>query len=187
MKGPSFLEGVLVALAAASGAALGYAGLRLLLPAPRSLTLVLTGLGLGYLLYLLARGRDPAGRVLLVLAWLATTGLSLALVPVPLTQVVVQLGSIWIARVWCFQRTPLAALLDLGLILTGGLAALWAIAHTGSLFLAVWSLMLIQALFVAIPARPGHAADWEPQSAPDPFEQARRAAQNALARLEPRA
>lgn len=187
MTRPSFLEGALVALAAAIGAALGDGGLRLLLPATQSLTLVLAGLGLGYLLYLLVRSREPAGRVLSLLVWLAATGASLALVPSPLAQAVAQLGLVWIARVWRFQRTPIAALLDLGLILAGGLAALWTFAYTGSLFLAVWSLMLIQALFAAIPARPGHPPDRGPRSDPDPFEQARRAAESALGQLEPRA
>ena len=186
MSRPSFLEGALVALAAAVGAAVGYSGLRLLFPASQTLTLVLTALGLGYLLYLLARGPAPAGRVLLVLVWLAATGASLALVPGPLTQAATQLGLVWIGRVWCFQRTPLAALLDLGLILAGGLAARWAVLHTGSLLLAVWSLMLIQALFTSIPARPGQAPDLGPLAEPDPFDLARRAAETALSRIEAR-
>ncbi len=184
MSRPSFLEGALVALAAAVGASVGYSALRLLLPASQALTLVLAALGLGYLLYLLARSREPAGRVLLVLVWLAATGVALALVPGPLAQAATQLGLIWIGRIWCFQRTPLVALLDLGLILAGGLAALWAIVHTGSLFLAVWSLMLIQALFTAVPARPGHAPDLAPLAEPDPFDLARRAAKTALSRIE---
>lgn len=186
MSRPSFLEGVIVALAAAVGAAVGYSGLRLLLPASQTLTLVLAALGLGYLLYLLARSREPVGRVLLVLVWLAATGAALALVPGPLAQAATQLGLVWIGRIWCFQRTPLAALLDLGLILAGGLAALWAMVHTGGLFFAVWSLMLIQALFAAIPARPGHAPDLWPLAEPDPFDLARRAAETALGQIERR-
>jgi hypothetical protein len=187
MSRPSFLEGALVALAAAIGASIGYSGLRLALPASDALTLVLAALGLGYLLYLLARGWEPAGRVLLVLVWLAATGISLALFPLPLFQAATQAGLIWIPRVWCFERTPLAALLDLGLIGAGGLAALWTLLSTGSLFLAVWSLMLVQALFCAVPARPGHVPDLGPVAAPDPFDLARRAAEVALSRIEPRA
>ena len=175
MSRPSFLEGVLVALIAALGASVVAVGLSLAFAPAQTLTLVWAPLGLGYLLYLLARSGESAGRVLLVLGWLATTGLSLALIPSPLAQAATQLGLIWIGRVWGFQGTPLAALLDLGLILAGGLAGLWAMAHTASLLLAVWSLMLVQALFVFIPARPGHAADSEPID-PDPFDLARRAA-----------
>jgi hypothetical protein len=187
MSRPDFMEGALVALAAAIGVSVGYSGLRLLLPAAETLTLVLAALGLGYLLYLLARSREPAGRVLLALVWLAATGSALTLIPGPLAQAASQLGLIWIGRVWCFHRTPLAALLDLGLVLAGGLTALWAIVHTGSLFLAVWSLMLIQALFAAIPARPGHAPDLGPMAEPDPFDLAQRAAETALSRIDPRA
>ena len=186
MSRPSFLEGTLVALTTAIGASVGYSGLRLLLPVSQTLTLVLATLGLGYLLYLLARSHEPAGRVLLALVWLAVTGAALALVPDPLAQAATQLGLIWIARVWCFQRTPLAALLDLGLILAGCLAALWAIVHSGSLFLAVWSLMLIQAIFAAIPARPGHSPYLMPAADPAPFDLAQRAAETALNRIEPR-
>jgi hypothetical protein len=179
---PSFLEGALVALGAAVAGSVLYTGLSLLLPRSDALSLVLAALGLGYLLYLLARGRERVGRVLLVLGWLAATGVSLALVPGALTQIAVQLGLVWIARVWCFHRTPLAALLDLGLVLGGGLAALWAAGHSGSLLLALWCLMLVQALFGAIPARPGHPVASAPTVAADPFEQARRAAEVALKR-----
>jgi hypothetical protein len=186
MSRPSFLEGALVALAASVGAAVVYSALRLLLPTSQALTLVLAALGLGYLLYLLARSREPAGRVLLVLVWLVATGAAQTLVPGPVAQAAAQLGLIWAGRVWCFQRTPLAALLDLGLILTGSLAALWAIVHTGSLFLAVWSLMLIQGLFTAIPARPRHAPDLGPLAEPDPFDLARRAGETALGQIERR-
>jgi len=186
MTRPSFLEGALVALATATAGSALYTGLRLLLPAAYALAIALAALGLGYLLYLLARTREPAGKVILVLIWLAATGTSLALVPDALTQAAVQLGLVWITRVWCFHRTPAAALLDLGLILAGGLAALWAIAHAGSLFLALWTLMLIQAVFGAIPARPGHAAPVGAATAPDPFDLARRAAESALSRIQPR-
>ncbi len=183
MSRPSFLEGALVGLGAAVAGAALYTGLRLLLPAPNALALALAALGLGYLLYLLTRSREPAGRVVLVLVWLAVTGTSLALVPSAPTQIGAQLGLVWVARVWCFHRTPLAALLDLGLVVGGGLAAFWAAGHSGSLFLALWCLMLVQALFGAIPTRPGHATPVGPTAKPDPFDLANRAAEVALSRL----
>lgn len=182
MKGPSFLEGVLVALTAALGAALAEGVLTLILPRGTALILVVAGLGLGYLLYLLGRAREPAGRVVMVIGWLMVTGLTWALAPGPWTQVLVQSGLIWLVRSLYHQATPLAALLDLGLILTGLAAALWAGTHTGSLFLAVWCLFLVQAPFAGIPERPG--AGPSPEAGPDPFDLARRAAERALGRLQ---
>jgi hypothetical protein len=186
MSRPTFLEGVLVALVAALGAAILDTGLRLAFWPGPALTLTTAALGLGYLLYLVGRSGERAGRVLLVLAWLPVTGTALALVPGVWSQVLVQLGLVWVTRVWCFHATPGAALLDLGLVLSGAAAALWAGVHSGSLFLALWCLFLIQALFVAIPARPGHGADRTTTSdaPPDPFDLACRAAEGALRRIE---
>ena len=106
MKGPSFLEGVLVALTAALGAALAEGVLTLILPRGSALTLVVAGLGLGYLLYLLGRAREPAGRVVMVIGWLMVTGLTWALSPGPWTQVLVQSGLIWLVRGLYHQATP---------------------------------------------------------------------------------
>ena len=180
MNRPSFLEGALVALIAAVVAAVLYTGLCLPFPPREALALTVAALGLGYLLYLLARSGERAGRVLLGLAWVPVTAASLALVPSAWSQCLVQLGLVWVVRVWCFQWTPTAALLDLGLILAGVAAALWASLHSGSLFLAVWSLLLVQALFGAIPARPWHRA--EVDTGPEPFDLARRSAEGALRR-----
>lgn len=182
MKGPSFLEGVLVALTAALGATLAEGVLTVILPRGSALTLVVAGLGLGYLLYLLGRARDSAGRVVMVSGWLMVTGLGWALSPGPWTQVLVQSGLIWLVRGLYHQATPVAALVDLGLILTGLAAALWAGSHTGSVFLAVWCLFLVQALFAGVPERPG--AGSSPEAGPDPFDLARRAAEGAIGRLQ---
>ena len=186
MNRPTFLEGALVALVAALGASVFHTGLRLALwPAP-ALALTTAALGLGYLLYLMSRSGERAGRVLLVLAWVPVTGTALALLPGVWSQVLVQLGLVWLARVWCFHGTPGAALLDLGLVLTGAAAALWAGVHSGSLFLAVWCLFLVQALFAAIPGRPGLGPDRtaSPDASADPFDLACRAAEGALRRIE---
>jgi len=186
MNRPGFLEGALVALTAAVAASVAYTVLRLgLRPAP-ALALTIATLGLGYLLYLLQRGGERVGRMLLVLAWLPTTAAALALLPGVWGQVLVQLGFIWLARVWNFHGTPGGALLDLGLVLGGSAAALWALVHSGSLFLAVWCLFLVQALFGSIPARPGHRGgpDRAAAAPADPFDLARRAAEGALRRIE---
>jgi len=185
MTRPTFLEGALVALIAAFAAAVFSSGLGLFVPTREALALTITALGLGYLLYLLARSGERAGRVVILLAWVPVTAAALTLAPGVWPQVLMQLGLAWLVRVWCFQGTPTAALLDLGLILTGAVVALWAGSHSGSLFLAVWSLLLVQALFGVIPTRPGHPAGSGvgPASAPDPFDLARRSAEWALRRI----
>ena len=195
MNRPTFLEGTLVALVTALAASVLDTVLRLGLrgaPAPTlDLALTVATLGLGYLLYLVGRRGVRAGRVLLVLAWLPLTATAFALLPTVWGQVLVQLGLIWVARVWLFHGTPFAALLDLGLVASGTAAALWAGVHSGSLFLAVWSLFLVQALFGSIPTRPipvrsSPAPDRAtgPGAPPDPFDLARRAAEGALRRLD---
>ncbi len=182
MKGPSLLEGVLVALGAALGAALAESVSTLILPRDQALTLIVAALGLGYLLYLLGRAREPAGRVVMVIGWLMVTGLSGSLSPGPWTQVLVQSAMIGLVRGLYHQATPVAALLDLGLIGMGLAAALWAGGHSGSLAIAVWCLFLVQAPFAAIPCRPG--ARKAPDDRSDPFDLARSAAAGAIERLQ---
>ena len=186
MKTPGFLEGALTALLAALGASVLFTALRLALAPRAALSVTIAALGLGYLLYLLGRSGQRAGRVLPVLLWVPASLGALALWPgLVWVQAMVQLGCVWAVRVWHFQRGPGAALLDLGLILTGSAAALWAAVHTGSLFLAVWCLFLVQAPFGAIPDRSGPRRDrsGRGKSAGDPFEVAARAAEGALRRL----
>ena len=185
MKTPGFLEGALTALLAALGASVLFTALRLALAPRAALSVTIAALGLGYLLYLLGRGGQRGGRVLPVILWVPASAAALALWPAVVVQAAVQLGLVWLVRVWHFQRGPGAALLDLGLILTGSAAALWAAVHTGSLFLAVWCLFLVQAPFGAIPDRSGPRRDrsGRGKSAGDPFEVAARAAEGALRRL----
>jgi hypothetical protein len=192
MNRPTFLEGALVALVAALAASvldtvlcLGLRGAPA--PAPTlALALTVASLGLGYLLYLVGRRGARAGRVLLALAWLPLTATAFVLLPTVWGQVLVQLGLVWVARVWLFHGTPFAALLDLGLVASGTAAALWAGVHSGSLFLVVWSLFLVQALFGSISSRPGPAPGLNnaPGAPPDPFDLAMRAAEGALRRLD---
>ena len=182
---PGFLEGVAVAALAslAGGAAqallwplLGGAG-------ARGLTLALVGVG--YVFYLLRRSPEPAGRVsLLLVAGAATAG---TLVLVPGWLLTVQLGLLWLTRSLLLHRGVLAALADLGLVLLGLGAGLWAITATGSLAAALWSFFLVQALFPTLgvlaarltpgaPATDGDASDQR-------FDQAECAAAASLRRL----
>jgi hypothetical protein len=181
---PGFPEGALVALLAALAGSLACAMLGMVLPGPMALALTLAALGLAYLLYLLGRSPERAGRLVMVSAWAAVTALAWGLSPGPWTQLAVQTGSVWLVRSLYFQSSPSGALLDLGLATLGLAAALWAGGHSGSLLLAIWCFFLVQAPFTAIPVHPLAAPPGGPaDSGPDPFALAERAAGAALSRL----
>jgi hypothetical protein len=179
---PGFLEGAAVALALSLAGAAAQALLRVLLLSPRALPLTLALVGLGYLLYLLHRaGRGP-GRISALLLWLVATAGTLVAAPgliVPL-----QLLLLWAVRALYFQRGPVAALLDLGLVGLGAGAGLWALGTSGSLAMTLWCFFLVQALFTSIPAaRPDAAGDGAPD---DRFAHAERIAAASLRRLSRR-
>lgn len=181
MNRPGFGEGVLLAFAAALGASVLFVGLTLVVPDALAAGATCVALGFGYLIYLLGRGRERAGRLVVMALWALATLSVWILLPGLWGQILAQAGLLWLVRCLYHQATPLAALLDLGLVGVGLLAAGWAASRTDSLFLAVWCLFLTQSLFVAIPAVLGSGAG-EP-SATDPFESAARVAERALQRL----
>jgi hypothetical protein len=179
MRRPGFLEGVGFALAASLAGAAAHAALAA--AGTGSLRLTIAGLALGYLLYLLARARVRTGRVTALAAWgLAAVGLWLAAPPLPLF-LLLHGGLLWLVRALFFHGGFLAALADLGLVLAGLAAAVWAAAGTASLLLAVWCFFLVQAAFAAIPpGLPRPRPEREPPE--DAFERAHRAAEAALRR-----
>jgi hypothetical protein len=182
LRAPTFLEGTIVALGAALAGTLAYGAFHLVLPGAVALRLLIAGLGLGYLLYLLGRSRERVGRLTTLAVWLAAAGL-LWVLPAPLPlYLLAHLAMLWLARSLYFHQGPLAGLADLGLTGSGVIAAVGAYLHTGSLFLSLWCLFLVQALFVFIPRRTeaggGKGTDEE-----DRFRRAHRAAEAAVQRL----
>jgi hypothetical protein len=185
MTRPSFLEGVLVALAASLAAGALFSTLSLALRIPSALRWVIALVALGYVLYLLGRSGARVGRVTTVLVWTLVSGAALAL-PLPLAPfVLVHAGMVWLVRSLYFHAGLVAALADLGLALLGLTAAVWAATQTGSLALAVWSLFLVQALFGLIPSGLGRGAvdRVDPTQFDDAFERAYRGAEAALRQL----
>jgi hypothetical protein len=181
MKRPSFLEGALVALIGAGAGTAVYAGLGWVLPGEAAVRLVAAGLGLAYLVYLLGRSPERTGRPTVLALWLGTAlGLWVLAPPLPL-YLAAHLGALWVVRCLFFHQGPLTALADLGLTLFGLIAAAGAFLHTGSLFLTLWTLFLVQALFVLLPER--EAADGAAPPGDDRFECAHRAAEEAVRRL----
>jgi hypothetical protein len=185
MKRPSFFEGVGVALAAAIGGGILFTVLTSLFAGGFVLRLLITALGLLYTLYLLHRSGEKVGRITSVTIWLvAASSIWLLGLSLPLF-VMAHLGLIWLVRSLYFYSILISALADLGLVLFGFAAAVWALVETGNLFLSIWSFFLIQALFVVIPdswkrPRNPHAAITLEE---DRFQHAYRVADAAVSKI----
>lgn len=184
MTRPGLLEGALVALAVS---VIGSGALVLLTPITgqrAALQLMLAACALAYLLYLLWRARPSAGRVSVPAAW-ALLCAAMLLLDAPLTaHLLAQAALVWVVRSWCFHTGVLPALADLGVVAAGLAALAWALHHDAGLALALWSLMLVQSLFVLLPARgSAHAMHREATGDDDAFERAHRTARSALHRV----
>ncbi|MEW8555834.1 MAG: hypothetical protein AB2605_18740 [Candidatus Thiodiazotropha sp.] len=185
MRRPSFMEGVAVALVASLGVGILFPALTILFAPGFVLRLLIAATGLLYVLYLLRRSGEKVGRISSAALWSMSAaliwlmGLSLPL------YLLAHLGLVWLIRSLYYHASLISALLDLALVLFGLAAAVWAMLQTESLFLTLWSFFLVQALFVVIPdiwkrsGGPGVIRD----DADDPFQQAYRTAQAALAKL----
>ena len=185
MKGPSFAEGVVLALMAAVLASAAHAVLPGMLGPEWTMRALIAGLGLGYVLYLLHRSSERTGRIVALTAWLLVAGMSWFLVTDPLMYLALHLGLIWLIRMLYHQPGPLAALLDLALNLFALMTGLWAFWHADSMFMGVWTFFLVQAAFVGIPSPSGRStrADAVPEKQADRFQLAYRSAEAALRKL----
>ncbi len=185
MKRPTFNEGAMTALAISLAASLSYHGLAIILPGGLVLHILIAGVALAYLLYLLVRSPGRVGRISAVTVWVLATAGALSLEASLLEHLLLQMGFIWLIRSLYFYSSVLAALADLGLSAFSLSAALWAAERSGSIFLSIWCLLLVQALFVTIPPNLRRKAP-QTQTLPDAedrFERAHRAADNALRRI----
>jgi hypothetical protein len=185
MRAPGILEGAGVALAAAILGTGVMAVATSVLAAPLVLRGTVAVLGLGYLLYLLAPGPRRTGKVTMVLLWAVITAATLALDPPLLLHLVAQLALVSGARAVWIHRGVLPALADLALCAASVAVSVWAADRTGSLFLVIWCVMLVQSAFVLIPRRRSAGSDRSsPSTCGDPrFTRAHRAAEAALRRL----
>ena len=185
MKHPSFGEGVVIALTAAVVGSVAYSVLHDLIGIGWTSYALISGLGLGYILYLLARTREHVGRFVTLGAWLLGSGASWLVLEDPALYLVTQAGMIWLIRSLYHQPGPLAALLDLALGLAALVAGVWAFVHADSLFLGIWTYFLVQALFVNIPSASGRRPTSRTQTGADPdhFQTAYRSAEAALRKL----
>lgn len=185
MNRPGFVEGAGLAFTGSLLAGAAWSVLTPLLPLPLLARVLVTSLAGGYLLYLLVRGCLRVGRVSAFAGWLLISA-ALWLLGAPLlAHVLAQAAALWLLRVIAFRAGALGALAELALVGVGLLAAAWAMLQTGSVALAVWSLLLVQAVFPLLPraARHGRSDASTDAGHEDPFEHAHRAAQAALVRL----
>lgn len=183
MRKPTFIEGVGVAMVASLAGSALYAALTTVFTSGGVLRLVIAGLGLGYVIYLLARTSERVGRVTTLAGWSVAAVAVWVLAPPLMLYLLIHLGLIWLIRSLYFYSSLLSALADLGL---GGLAlagAVWSLVHTGSLLLALWCFFLVQALFVAIPPSLDRRPTSGAPATDDRFQQAHRAAEAAVRRL----
>ena len=181
---PGFLEGVVVALAASLVGSLLYAVLVPPLPSGPVLRLLIAGIALGYVIYLLRRSPERVGRITVLAAWVLAAAV-IWLMGTPLVlYLALHLGLVWLIRSLYFYSSVLCALADLGLSGLSLATALWAAGHTHSLFLGIWCLFLVQALFTAIPVNlQRRSGDATPTPEQDRFDHAHRAAETALRKL----
>lgn len=197
MKTPSFWEGVWLALLASLAAGALFSALTWVWPSGPVLRLLVTGLGLAYGIYLLARAQERVGRLTALLAWLAIASLLWLWLPPLMWFLLVQAGMVWLLRSLYYHRSVLTALVDLALSGFSLALALWAAASSGSLLLSVWCFFLVQALIVShlggsglsnltggrFYSPPPSAGGAGGEGASDRFQTAHRAAETALRKI----
>ena len=183
MKRPSFWREVGIALALSIVGAIAYRGAAFFIGSATALHLVIAGLGIVYAVLLLRGVQARAGRMIAVVAWLALDVALFTFNPALIMWLLAQAFAIWLLRCWCCYGSLVAAFADGALGLVAVAAAIVGAAYSHSLFLALWSFFLVQALFVLIPnsLRPRTSAAHPDDT--DRFDQAYRSAEAALRRL----
>ena len=157
MKRLSFIDALLVALILS---VIGSVLAVLLAPLCGGVLLsrgLCTALALAYVLFLLMRSRIRSGRVSLLAAWSLAALAIVLLCPSLLSMVAAHLVLIWLVRTLLFLSSPLVALADLVLCVLSLAAASWALLQTGSVFVSLWCLLLVQAACALLPTQLGKA------------------------------
>jgi len=183
MNAAGFWRGVLLAFVLS---AIGAAAFWLLAPFTGThiaIRLVLLMVASAYLLDLLLQRPNRAGRLLVAASWLAISAGLLVLNP-PLWLWLGLLASFpWLLRNLGSHARPLPALLDAAVVLIAAAVGMATLRHSGSVGLALWSFLLLQALATSFSTTPR-----TPVASSDRFTSAQRNAEAALRRLlDPRA
>jgi len=185
MKRPTFFHGVVVAAVLAFAASVVIGALTPFIGVGSVIRLVIPAVSLAYVLYLIRSSTERVGRITTLSLW-SVLAISTWWIGPPLPfYVLVHVGAVWLVRSLYFYSGIFPALMDLGLSAMSVSAFIWALSRTGSIFLAAWSFFLVQALFVAIPASISgrKKAEKPPATDNEPFDRARRQADQALQQL----
>jgi len=184
MRRPGFFEGVAVAAIASLAGGACYVALTTIFSSSAVLRFVVAGLGLAYIVYLLSRNEERVGRITVIALWLAAACVLWLIAPSFAAYLCAHLALVWLVRSLYFHASLVAALADLGLVALGLAAAVWSATRSHSAALSIWCFFLVQALYVAIPARVAAPDQGTKEAAPeDRFQHAHRAAEAALRRL----
>ncbi|GJM09681.1 MAG: hypothetical protein DHS20C11_19570 [Lysobacteraceae bacterium] len=180
MKSLGFIPGVAAALGLSAVGALGFIAINTVIDTSTALRLIISAVATAYLLLVLRASTVRTGRVFTVMAWLAATACLWLWWPSLAGYCAAYVVAIWLARSLYLHSSFLAVVGDLVIGILAFTAAILAAAHTGSLFLALWSFFLVQATYVWLPG--GHQRSATAHSL-DPFNHAYRSAQSALHRI----
>lgn len=184
MRAPTFLQGAVAAAFLAFLASATIATLTPVIGLGAVLRLAAPLLAAAYLLYLLRASRQRTGRLATLSLWAALALVTWWIAPPLPLYLLIHAGAVWLIRSIYSYAGLIPALMDLGLCALSVLAFSWVFMRTGGVFLATWSFFLVQALWVAIPARIGGR---EPAPAAgdgnERFDRARRQADSALRQL----
>ena len=183
MKALTFWRGVLLAVLISVVAAVLHTVLAKMLGSAISLRLVILVAALSFVLALLAHAPRQSGRVVAALAWLALAGVLLVFNPALTLWLLLQTGFIWLLRSLQRYDSLIPAGIDALLSAFALAAAIATAQHTHSLFLALWSYFLVQALVAFIPPRPARIGNTPSVPRGTDFESAYRNAQTALRNL----
>ncbi len=185
MKRPTFMEGAIVAAAASVGGAVLFGALTTVFAMGPVLRLLITVIGLAYVIYLLRRSEERVGRISVLTVWTASAAMIWWLSPSLPVYLCLHVGMIWVIRSLYFHSGILSSAADLGISALALAAGVSGGLYTSSIFLGVWCFFLTQALFVAIPAVSGwRGPERTGTHVPnDRFDRAHRAAESALCKF----
>ncbi|MDH3990845.1 MAG: hypothetical protein OEV34_17050 [Gammaproteobacteria bacterium] len=183
MRRPTFMHGVIVAAVLAFVASVVVATLTPFIGLGSVVRLMIPALSFAYILYLLRSSYERTGRITTLSLWSALAIVTWWISPPLPFYVLTHVGAVWLVRSLYFYSGIFPALMDLGLSAFSVSAFVWAVSRTGSVFLATWCFFLVQALFIAIP--PAIKKSWgtSESSGNEPFDRARRQADEALRAL----
>ncbi|MDG9669080.1 hypothetical protein ONV78_15150 [Hahella sp. CR1] len=183
MSKSTFWRGAVIALALSIVGALALVLFAPVVGEGFGLRLLISALGLAYVVILLRDSRARTGRLVVFSAWMTVTAALFLLNPGVWVWLTTQTAAIWLTRCLYIHDSLIAAALDAFLNGAALLASLAAALHTHSLFLALWTFFLVQAAFVYIPRKLSASGRVDAPASNEEFERAYRNADAALRRL----